>query len=126
VPTAPPAFQANDVANYKEIMKLVESWAKAWNARDVDTYLSFYGRSFQTPEGMPRRKWEQTRRTRIQGKAYINVKIDMQQVAVTESGATVKFRQIYSSDRFTDDSIKTLMFAKQEGKWQIVQEYAGS
>lgn len=45
---------------------------------------------------------------------------------IREDGATVKFKQIYSSDRFTDESVKVLTFAKQDGKWHIVQEYAGS
>lgn len=127
LPAAPPtaAFDANDVAEYNAVMNVLENWAKAWNARDVDAYLSFYGGNFQTPDGEPRKKWEQKRRSRILGRSYINVKIDLQQVMIKDGGATVKFRQIYTSDRFTDDSIKTLMFLKQGGQWHIVQEYAG-
>ena len=40
--------------------------------------------------------------------------------------ATVKFRQVYASDRLSSNSRKTLVMEKQGNKWQIKQEHAGS
>ena len=127
-PAAPtePAGTASDIADYEEIIHVIGSWAKAWNAKDMNAYLGFYASNFQTPGGEPRKKWEQRRRSRIQGKAYIRVTIEQPHVALKDDGATVRFRQIYASDRFEEQSTKILVLAKQGGKWQIVQEHAGS
>ncbi len=117
-----PAIEPSDSAGYQEILNVLDSWIKAWNAKDVKSYLGFYAANFQTPEGEPRKKWEFKRRARILDKAYIRVTIGTPRVTIKDDGATVRFMQNYASDRFTDESAKILTFAKQGGKWRIVQE----
>ena len=43
-------------------------------------------------------------------------------IAMDGDRATMKFRQIYKSDRLADDSRKTLVLAKQDGVWKITSE----
>ena len=119
-----PAKPAND--DNEEILAAVHGWAKAWSEQDVKTYLNYYGNDFETPKGESRKDWAEERHQRIEGKNRIEVKVESPQVTVNGNSATVRFRQLYVSDRLKADSRKVLVLSKQSGKWQIKQERAGS
>jgi tetratricopeptide (TPR) repeat protein len=133
VATAKPAeakpAEAKPVDNNVErdaVLATVDGWANAWSAKDVKGYLAFYGSKFQPPKGMSRKAWSEERQARIAGKGRIDVKVESPQVKFDGATATVKFRQIYASDRLTANSRKTLILSKHGNKWQIQQEHAGS
>jgi tetratricopeptide (TPR) repeat protein len=109
-----------------DVLAAVNGWAKAWSGQDVKTYLAYYGPEFQAPNGQARKAWEEDRRSRIAGKGRINVRVESPQVSVSGNTATVKFRQIYTSDRLSANTRKTLAMVKHGGKWQIRQESTGS
>ena len=113
-------------AERDQVMAAVNTWAKAWSARDVKGYLNAYGNDFDLPAGQSRKEWTDERRARIEDKKRISVKIESPQVVVNGNTATVKFRQIYDSDRVKANSRKTLVLNKQGGKWHITQERSGS
>lgn len=113
-------------SDHDEVLKVVNIWAKAWSAKDVKTYLSVYSGDFQTPKNESRKAWAEERRSRIEGKGRISVQVELPQVTLDGNSATIKFRQIYSSDRLTANSKKTLVLKKQGTKWQINQERTGS
>lgn len=119
-----PAQPANGERD--DVLRAVNGWARAWSAQDVKGYLNHYANDFQVPNGQPRKKWEEDRRARIVGKDSISVKVEGPQVTVNGNTATVKFRQVYVSDRLTANTRKTLILAKQGGRWQIKQENTGS
>ena len=121
--TAKPGVASPD---NEEVMAAVNDWAAAWSSQDVKRYLSHYGSDFETPKGEARKVWADERTSRIAGKGRINVKVDKPQVAVNGDTATVKFRQVYSSDRLQADSRKLLVLTRQGGKWQIKQERTGN
>jgi tetratricopeptide (TPR) repeat protein len=123
---AKPAKPARKDDDHDEVLNVVNNWAKSWSAQDVKAYLNFYGNDFQTPKGESRKAWADERQSRIAGKGRINVKVESPQVAINGNTATVKFRQVYVSDRLKADSRKTLVLTKQGGKWQIKQERTGS
>ncbi len=126
-PAAKPAAPVAAVdKEEEEVLKAVENWAKAWGNKDTNAYLAHYSKDFQTPKGETHKAWSEERRNRIEGKGHISVKIEAAKVEVEGSTATVKFRQIYTSDQLTANSRKTLHMVKQDGKWQIKQERAGS
>lgn len=116
---------ADNDAQREAVLAIVRQWAKAWSARDVKAYLSFYGNTFDTPRGMSRKDWEAERRARIAGKGRISVTVASPQVTIKGNTATVNFRQSYESDRLKANSRKTLVLAKQGNRWQIVQEQTG-
>lgn len=120
---APVAAATNN--NQDELLKLIDAWAAAWSNKNTNAYLAFYAGNFQTPKGESRKVWAEERRQRIEGKGHISVKIDSPKVSIDGSTATIKFRQIYSSDQLKADSRKTLVLSKQDGKWQITQERSG-
>ncbi len=119
------AKQAVDI-DTDDILTAVHGWAKAWSDQDVKTYLAYYGNDFDTPKGESHKDWADERRQRIEGKNRIEVKVESPVVNINGNTATVKFRQIYTSDRLKADSRKVLTLTKQNGKWLIKEEHAGS
>src|SRR5438094_1167989 len=109
-----------------EVMQAVNGWAQAWSKQDVDGYLGYYAKDFQTPGGEARDAWEKTRRTRISGAKSIEVGIDSPKVTMhSPEQASVSFRQTYRSDRLNTKSRKTLELVKLDGRWLIREEKAG-
>ena len=109
-----------------EVIKTVNSWAKAWSDNDIKGYLGFYAPNFQTPKGEPRSDWEAARRLRI-GKKKIEVRVETPKVKITDSNrVSVTFRQDYRSPGFKVASTKTLMMVKNGDRWMIQQERVGS
>lgn len=113
-------------AERDDVLNAVNSWAKAWSAKDVNGYLGYYTADFQPGSNQPHKAWAEDRRARIEGKGSINVKIDGPKVSIDGNTATVKFRQQYSSDHLHSNGPKTLVLTKHAGKWLIKQEHAGS
>lgn len=121
-PTSPsPSTNDKDALN-----NVLESWAKAWSNKEVNKYLSFYAKDFQTPKGESRQAWAEDRRERIEGKGKIQVRVEDVNISQEGSNATIKFKQYYHSDRLSSTSRKTLVLTKQDGKWLIKQERSGS
>ena len=119
--TAPDASSAAE----KDIDAAVRSWATAWAAKDMNSYLASYGREFAPPGGQGRKTWEEDRRTRIMGKSRISVKIDAMAIAVKGNKATARFKQGYSADSLNVSSRKTLELVKVGDRWMIVRESTG-
>nr|WP_255517206.1 tetratricopeptide repeat protein [Herbaspirillum sp. SJZ099] len=107
------------------VLASLNSWAKAWSDKDVKGYLAHYASDFETPKGATRKEWAEERRARIEDKGHITVKVSNALVAIKGNTATVRYRQIYNSNRLTVDSRKTLVFIKQGNRWLIKQERSG-
>lgn len=107
------------------VLAALNSWARDWSEKDVRGYLSHYATDFDTPKGLSRKDWAEERRARIEDKGHISVKVSNAQIAFKGNTATVRYRQIYNSNRLTVDSRKTLVFVKQGNKWLIKQERSG-
>lgn len=108
-----------------DILKTVERWLAVWASKNTNAYLAYYARDFQTPNGESRKSWMEERRSRINGKGKITIRIDSPTVSVDNNTATVKFRQHYQSGSLVASSRKTLALVKQDGKWLIKQERTG-
>ncbi len=115
-----------EVVERDAVLAAVGGWAKAWSARDVKGYLNHYAADFDTPGNQSRKAWADDRQARIVGKGRISVRVESPQVTVQNDRATVKFRQVYTSDRLSANSRKTLVLVKQRGKWVIQKETTGS
>ena len=132
VPAAQPApapvaqtAPATPVNSDKEVAAVVRSWASAWSAKDVKSYLAFYGKSFDLPGSMSRAAWENERRDRITGKTTISVKLENLSVSSSGNKATAKFRQDYRANGLAVSSRKTLELQKSGERWYIVKESVG-
>ena len=119
-PAAAPAGDAKEQA-----IAAVESWARAWSAKDVKGYLAFYAPDFEVPGGEARMAWEQQRADRIQKPKSIGVTIKVISAQVSGNEATVTFRQSYRSDSLKSDNTKTIKLVKSGERWLIRQERVG-
>ena len=123
-PTKPAAAPSGD-ALAQEVTETVQKWAKAWASKDMDGYLAAYSSQF-APEGQRNRKaWEQERRARITSKGSIAVDVSDLEVKADGTQVAAVFRQRYKSGSLTSASRKTLILAKEGGRWLIVRETTG-
>jgi ketosteroid isomerase-like protein len=113
-------------AERSAVMSTVTAWAHAWSERDVPGYLAHYAPDFEPGKGLTRKAWAEERHARISGKGRIEVRIEKPQIEVDGNNATVRFHQVYVSDRLSASSRKTLLLSRQRnGKWQIRRETTG-
>jgi ketosteroid isomerase-like protein len=119
-----PAPAANGDAKAQAIAA-VESWAKAWSAKDVKGYLAHYAPDFEVPGGAARAAWEKERTERIERPKSIEVTVKVLNAKVDDQEAAVTVRQSYKSDTLKSNSTKTLKLVKSGDRWLIKQERAG-
>lgn len=127
-PATKPAEPAKSTASRdSDVLKTVNSWAKAWSDNDVKGYLGFYAADFQTPGGEPRANWEAARKSRIAKPKKIDVRVESPKVKFADNNrVSVTFRQSYRSANLKVASTKTLVLVKTGGHWLIQQERVGS
>ena len=109
-----------------ELIAFANSWASAWSAKDVDLYLSKYAKDFKTPNGDVLALWQASRKQKIslQGKILVEIE-DIKVTMKNENLARIQFKQKYTSDKLTEDSNKSLLVKKIDGKWLIQEETSG-
>ncbi|HTT39606.1 MAG TPA: tetratricopeptide repeat protein [Burkholderiales bacterium] len=116
--TAPPAEDQTAA-----VLRMVNSWTKAWSSNDANAYLSFYAPQFRTPDGEPRQEWEANRRARLAKPKKIHVIASSPRVRFTDkTHAVVTFRQNYSSATLKATGTKTLHLVRIGDRWLIEQE----
>ena len=109
-------------ASSAAIMQAVNAWVNAWAARDLDTYLGAYSKSF-APDGKSRDEWESARRTSFPATRSVQVSIEQAQVSmVGDSEAEVTFLQHFRSERAKLNTKKLLRLTKENGVWHIAEE----
>ena len=125
-PKAVEAPKAADNAESDDVLRAVNGWAKAWAGQKVPVYLGYYGKAFQPPKGESRSSWEASRKDRISRPKSIDVDVDSPKIKFNDDGrAVVTFTQHYRSDSLKTSTGKTLVLAKNNGKWLIVEERVG-
>jgi tetratricopeptide (TPR) repeat protein len=126
VATTPPASSAPaaPAVNTGDLTQVVQAWASAWSAKDVDKYLSFYAPEFAPEGGTSREAWEAQRRARIAKPREIHVAVsDVKATPVADDRVQVEFKQDYTSDTLSNHSIKVLELSQVGGQWRIRREY---
>ena len=107
--------------NKQEILEFTETWRKAWQSKDMETYIDCYNKSFKH-DRMDLAAYL-AYKSRLSQK-YKFIKIDISEVSVlwTETGAKVAFHQVYRSDRYRATGRKTLHLTFKEQRWGIERE----
>ncbi|MBL0731031.1 TolC family outer membrane protein [Piscinibacter sp. HJYY11] len=120
LPSEPTAASANGPAALS--VKRLNDWAAAWEAKDVDRYLSFYAPDFRSERG-DADSWKAQRRRLVAKKGDINVKLE--EVLARELApdrVETQFKQSYRSDGFSDVMQKSLVWQQIGSQWLIVKE----
>ena len=122
---APAPVKPNNEAATREAEAAVQNWVAAWSSKDLKAYFNAYGKDFDPAGGASRSAWEAERRSRIEGKSKISVRLEGLQVVVNGNKATAKFRQDYRANGIAISSRKTLDMVKVGSQWKIVREAVG-
>ncbi len=105
----------------KQINKNLSSWIKAWENKDINTYLSFYSENFN-PAAYSHLEWLDSRHQALKTKK--NLSINIKNLKITENNETVEtnFIQEFNSDKYSDIGIKELVWIKAGSTWKILKE----
>lgn len=115
------------------VMERLNGWAKAWEDRNLDAYLSYYAEKFTPSYGMSKAEWLKQRTYRI--RTPEKIKLVLKNIKITVNGdkavaqlqvpqlALADFGQEYDNSLgYKDEVRKELQFELIEGNWQIVRE----
>jgi adhesin transport system outer membrane protein len=120
-PIAPPKV----LPSAKEVVTdRIQQWVNAWEQKNFDAYIAFYGKSFE-PTGFPSREaWLNNRKERLSKSGPIRITLQDINITVTGNKAVAEFMQIYSSPTYSDKVMKQLVLEmEQENRqWVIVKE----
>lgn len=108
-----------------DVLAAVESWRKAWQAKDMKAYLAAYLPDYRGDKPS-REDWVKQREARILKPGPLAVGVaDARVHALSERKVQVHFRQRYQSQGHAAEDAKTLMLVLENGKWLIQEERAG-
>jgi len=113
---------ASSVSASAEIRSLIESWRKAWEKKDLRTYISCYDGSFSS-RGMDLKEWRMHRERLNQ--QHQTLAIELKDMKIRESSgdtATVTFIQDYRADDYRDLGLKNVLLIKRGANWKIKKE----
>ena len=88
----------------------------------MSRYFAAYANNFTPAKRASRAQWESDRRIRIVSKKSISVQVREMQISFNGDKASVRFRQLYSSDNLKNSSRKNLEMVRQGNRWLIARE----
>lgn len=107
----------------EELMSMVDLWAAAWSEQNVPQYLAYYSEDFEVPGQQSRSAWEALRRSRLTRPGFIELEITFERFEIVEPNVVeVTFEQVYESDVYSDETMKTLTLTKEGPFWRILDE----
>lgn len=108
--------------NMSKLTNWVHGWRKSWEAKDINSYITYYGDQFKAL-GMDRGQWRKYKENLNSQYNSISVQISEPMIMVHDNEAVVRFLQAYQSDRKADFGEKTLYLKKDESnQFRIVGE----
>ncbi|WP_156826998.1 L,D-transpeptidase Cds6 family protein [Geopsychrobacter electrodiphilus] len=106
-----------------DVVCVVKNWAKAWSNKDLEGYFSFYSEDYRPEPGRSLDEWHRMRLERLSRPQWIKVMIeDLQIRPIGVDRVQIKLKQIYSSDYYQDQILKSLNLVKENGQWRILTE----
>lgn len=103
----------------------VQAWAVAWSAQSYADYASFYAPSFVPADGSSRSDWARQRELRLTRPDRIRVEVqNLTLKEVARDIMVTEFEQRYSSDSYSDRTVKVLQWVNVGGTWLIERELA--
>jgi outer membrane protein assembly factor BamD len=105
----------------ESVEAFLEKWKRAWESKNLDQYMAFYSRRFQSGKwdwnGWRNHKADIFRRTRIIEVVSEGVEVERQR-----DGVRVSFLQRYRADSHQDRGRKDLHLIAEDGLWKIIGE----
>ena len=107
----------------KQVLAVMDKWARAWAQLDARTYISSYSPDY-IGKGFPSHfMWAASRQHRLENQKNITLSFKDVEILSSQKGLfTVKFTQRYESDSYQDTTRKQLDFKLIKDTWYIVSE----
>ena len=103
-----------------KVTALVNDWAKAWVEHDMELYFEAYAANISPLENIEYSQWRSTRMARLTQARDIKINITMVEIKpLSENNIGIQFIQQYSSQGYSDNIIKQLVF---NADFKIVKE----
>lgn len=103
--------------------QFLQKWAEAWSAQNVEAYLASYAAEYVPPNNQSRQAWQDKRRQRLNGPAFIKVEVEtVESISGTGNTARIQLIQGYRSDRYRDRTRKSFVLQRSGATWLIVEE----
>jgi sporulation related protein len=96
-------------------------WLKAWEKKRLDSYFSFYSKSFESG-GKPFNDWQRLQRESLEKIHQIKIEVDDLEMLEKADTVEISFVERYQSDVYSDIRRKTLVWKKEKGRWRIIAE----
>jgi murein L,D-transpeptidase YafK len=96
-------------------------WKKSWETKQLDDYMSFYSKDFQS-KGLNWQAWRTHKYRLNQQYKTIQVTIDPPTILKHNHSVVAAFFQSYRSDRHINEGTKRLYFVKEGSDWKIIGE----
>jgi len=113
---------ANVAGNVDTALNRVESWAQAWQRKQVEVYLASYAEEFVPEQKLSKAAWVDQRKKRLSAKGDLTITLSQMNVQVNGHKATAEFVQHYTANGKKEDVNKRLTLANVNGDWLIVRE----
>ena len=96
-------------------------WLKAWQSKQLDSYFSFYSRSFESG-GKSFKDWQKEQSKSLD--EIQQIKVEINDLEMLEKGDTIEmsFIENFQSKSFSDIRRKFLVWKKEKGVWKIIVE----
>jgi murein L,D-transpeptidase YafK len=111
---------------FQNLSDFLNDWKIAWESRDTDKYLSFYGKDFVSSDGKNYQKFKEYKHRVNQSKKFIQLQIEKKAFLLSQKDggqiAILRINQDYRSDNFKSYSRKILYLKEEQGKWKIIGE----
>ncbi|WP_138518549.1 TolC family protein [Limnobacter alexandrii] len=108
----------------KSLIDKTKAWARAWESKDLNSYIAFYAPNFKPEEGSYE-AWAANRRDRISKAQGIDIEISDLQVIPSfdkPDEYEISFVQDYRAKFYQERSRKVLTWRENQGIWQIIRE----
>ena len=123
MPSVPAAAAQPPGAN--AVQDALEAWRAAWTERNLASYLGTYAPGISPARGVSRETWEAGRRSVIWRAKEVSIAFENVAVQLQDgTHATTVFKQVYRSESYGDEVIKTLRWERLGNRWLIVEEAA--
>ncbi len=116
------ATKRRAVSKTEEIKRFIDLWRKAWERKDLKSYLACYDTEFRS-RGMGLRSWKKHREGL--NRKYRSLKIHISNLKVkqvSDRAASVTFNQNYRADAYNDVGLKEISLIKKGKHWKIRKE----
>ncbi|MCK4743360.1 MAG: hypothetical protein KAT25_06045 [Sulfuriflexus sp.] len=107
----------------KQVLGVMNKWARAWAQLDARTYISSYSPDY-IGQGFPSHfTWAANRQHHLENQKSINLSLTDVEILSDKQGLfTITFTQHYQSNNYQDTTRKQLDFKLIKNDWYIVAE----